>query len=265
MTSAENPATILRMEAAEFIEVKYGDLAVGGWSPRMRRSFGYLNPDDQYEMRVAAAVTPETDWLDVGCGRLLFAGNMGLAARLAERCKSLGGIDPSPNILENELLQHREQCFLQAYHPGRKFDLVTMRMVVEHIEDPEGAAAALARLVRPGGKIIIYTVNKWSPVSMMSAVTPLPVHLVAKRILWGGEDRDTFSTVYKMNTRNVLRRLMDAHGFRETAFEYLPDTRTLAQFRATCWAELALWRVLRAIGITYPENCLLGTYTRQDA
>lgn len=250
------------MEQAEFIQTKYGDLAAGGWSPRLRKRFGYLSPDDRYEMHVADTVTAGTDWLDVGCGRLLFPGNMGLAAQLAARCRSLGGIDPSPNIQENTLLQHRAQCSLEAYAPDRQFDLITMRMVVEHISDPDAAVAALGRLTRPGGKVVIYTVNKWSPVSLASAATPTAVHLAAKRILWGGEDRDTFPTAYKMNTRSALQRLMAANNFSEAAFDYLPDTRTLAQFRAGAWAELALWRSLRTMGIMYPENCLLGTYVR---
>ena len=250
------------METAEFFGLKYGDLEKGGWGPRLRARFGYVTPDDRYELLVSQCVTPETDWLDVGCGRFLFAHNKEVAGILAGRCKSLSGIDPSDNILENELLGHREQCLLQEYRPGRQYDLVTLRMVVEHIDDPIGAAAALARLLRPGGRAVVYTVNKWSPITVLSAVTPLSVHIRAKRFLWGGEDRDTFPTVYKMNTRRVLADLFSGAGFAEDSFEYLADPRTLSRFKATNVLELALWRGLRALGIVYPENCLLGVYRR---
>jgi len=246
------------MDHADFISLKYGDLAQGGWSPRLRERFGYLTPDDRYELKVGEHVTADTEWLDVGCGRLLFGSNVGFAAQLAARAQLLDGIDPSANILENELLQHREQCFLEDYRPGRQYDLVTLRMVVEHMSDPAGAVAAL---VRPGGHVIIYTVNKWSPITVLSSLTPTSFHVLAKRLLWGAEERDTFPTVYKMNTRKVLRDLF-AGSFAETSFEYLSDTRTLAQFRATSVMELALWRGLKSMGIVYPENCLLGVYTR---
>ncbi len=252
------------MERAEFIRLKYGDLAKCGWSPRQRERFGYLTPDDRYELAVCKHVVPGIDWLDVGCGRFLFGSNKELAAVLATRCKSLTGIDPSPNIWDNELLQHREQCLIEDFKPDRQYDLVTLKMVVEHMTDPAGACAALARLVRPGGRAIIYTVNKWSPVTVLSAITPLAFHHVAKRILWGAEERDTFPTVYKMNTRSTLKALFGTAGFTEASFEYLSDTRTLAQFRATSWLELALWRGLRAVGAGYPENCLLGVYTRLE-
>ncbi|MDP9096908.1 MAG: class I SAM-dependent methyltransferase, partial [Pseudomonadota bacterium] len=216
---------------AEFLAVKYGDLSAGGWGPRLRAQFGHVTPDDRYEYVVSQRVTPGVDWLDVGCGRHLFPHNMTLAERLAERCGSLTGIDPSKNVFENELLDARECCLLQDFKPGRRYDLVTLRMVVEHIEDPVSAAAALAALVRPGGHVIIYTVNRMSPVSLLSAATPTSLHIEVKRALWGGEDKDTFPTVYKMNTRRALAALFTAAGFVEERFEYLADTRVSNGFR----------------------------------
>jgi len=88
------------MRLDEFLKLKYGDIATGGWTPRLRARFGYLTPDDRYEFAVGQYVTPETNWLDVGCGRSLFATNQKTAAVLAARCKSLIGIDPSDNILD---------------------------------------------------------------------------------------------------------------------------------------------------------------------
>ena len=78
---------------------------------------------------------------------------------------------------------------LQDYRTDRQFDLVTLRMVAEHIEHPAAAMAALSRLVRPGGLVVIYTVAKFSPASLVAAVTPMSFHHVAKRALWGGRRR----------------------------------------------------------------------------
>lgn len=253
------------LSEAEFLHVKYGDLQAGGWGPRLRARFGHVTPDDRYEYVVSQRVTPGTDWLDVGCGRFLFPHNKAMAKTLAERCGSLTGIDPSDNLFENELLDHREQCLLQDYKPSRRYDLVTLRMVVEHITDPAGAASALADLVRPGGHVIIYTVNKLSPISLLSAVTPTSLHLKVKRKLWGGEDKDTFPTVYKMNTRRDLAKLLAVAGFVEDAFEYLADTRVSAHYRLWNILELTTWRLLGRLGVMYPENCLLGVYRRTGA
>ena len=252
------------MQQSEFIALKYGAPAQRGWSPRLRDRFGYLSPDDEYELEVARQVTPGTDWLDVGCGRHLFGSNMGLAAVLAARAKSLDGVDPSPNILENELLRHREQCFLEEYQPGRQDrpgDDAHGGRAYDRPAGCRGSVGPAAPPGWPGGDGMRSTAGRRSRCLSSPHADPA-FHVAAKRVLWGGEDRDTFPTAYKMNTRPVLRRLFEAHGFSEELFRYLSDTRTLAQDRAGAWLELALWRGLRGLGLTYPENCLLGVYRR---
>ena len=255
--------TLPAIDLPALAALKYGDLAAGGWAPRLRHRFGYYTPDDWYEACVWALVTPETDWLDVGCGRALFPSNWPAARVLAARSKSLTGLDPSDNIDENPLVQHRAKCMLEEFETDRRFDLITLRMVAEHIAKPESAVAALAGLLKPGGRVVIYTVNKWSPVSLVSAATPMSVHHAVKSVLWGGEEKDTFPTEYRMNTRATLRGLFGAAGFSEEHFTYLSDTRSSGGYRWANAIELSLWRVCDAVGVPYPENCLLGIYLRQ--
>ena len=251
--------------AARVAALKYGDLAAAGWGPRLRHRFGYFTPDDWYEAMLSVLVTQETHWLDVGCGRELVPFSPAGARLLAQRCKSLTGIDPSDNINENPYLQHRIKAKLEDFETTETFDLITLRMVVEHITTPEAAVAALSRLSRTGTKILIYTVDKFSPVALAAAVTPLSVHVQMKQLLWQGSEKDTFPTAYLMNTRGRLAALMTAGGFVEVDFRTLADTRTTSGFRVLNTLELSAWRVLRSIGVQYPERCLLGVYEKQAA
>ena len=75
-----------------------------------------------------------------------------MAQLLAKRCKVLVGLDPSDNIDENPLIHERFKGLLEDYHTDRRFDLVTLRMVAEHISNPSAAVAALSRLCSPGGE-----------------------------------------------------------------------------------------------------------------
>ena len=242
------------------LTLKYGDPGNWSWGPRLRDKAGYLTPDDIYELAVCDLVHPDTDWLDVGCGRDLFSQNPKTAKILAARCRSLTGLDPSANIFENPLLQHRHQGTMQEFSPGYRYDLITLRMVAEHVTDPKDAVEALAHLTRPGGRVVIYTVNKWSPASLVAAMTPMAVHHAVKHVLWKAEERDTFPTAYKMNTRSTLKRLFQTAGFREESFRYLDDTRIFHRFKWLNIIELAAWRALKWIGLRYPENCLFGIY-----
>ena len=245
----------------DLLTLKYGKLDERGWGPRFRAKAGYQTPDDIYEQTICNLVTAGTDWLDVGCGRDLFPHNQKTAEILAARCGSLTGIDPSPNILENELLHHRYQCMPEDFSPGLRYDLITLRMVAEHITNPMQLTGALSRLIRPGGKVLIYTVNKWSPVSLIAAVTPVGFHHAVKSIIWNTEEKDTFPTAYRMNTRKALLHAFQNAGFREAEFRYLDDARTFQNFKLLNILELTTWRTLNFFGLRYPENCLLGTYT----
>jgi SAM-dependent methyltransferase len=174
------------------------------------------------------------------------------------------GLDPSDNIDMNTFVHERAKCLLEEYKSDQMFDVISLRMVAEHIRDPESAVAALSRLTRNGGRVVIYTVSKWSPASLVADLTPMAVHHVAKKILWNGLPEDTFPTVYRMNTRKQLQRLFMAAGFVEESFHYLDDCRGFGRWRLTAMIELSAQRALRAVGLRYPDVCLLGTYRKQD-
>lgn len=247
----------------EVLELKYGPVAAQGWGPRLRSRFGYSTPDDWYEAVMTVLVTAGTRWLDVGCGRLLFGSNPRTSRLLADRCKHLVGIDPDDNIDDNPYVHERIKLPIEKYQPDRLFDLVSMRMVAEHISNPDDAVATLSRLTAPGGRVVVYTVSKWSPASIVAALTPMAFHHFAKRLLWGGEERDTFPTEYRMNTRASLSGVFRTNGFEEESYLLLGDTRTTNRFRMLNTVELTLERGLRAVGLPYPESCILAVYRKR--
>ncbi|HEX3653478.1 MAG TPA: class I SAM-dependent methyltransferase [Rhizomicrobium sp.] len=231
----------------------------------MRAQFGYRTPDDWYEAYLLECVSSDTSWLDVGCGRFLFPSNGRTALLLASRCKLLVGLDPGNNIDDNPYVHERVKAQIEDYRDSRRFDLITLRMVAEHITEPENTLNALARLAKPGGRVVIYTVSKWSPASLAAAATPMAIHHAAKRFLWKTETRDTFPTAYRMNTRGALHTLFARAGFAEQSFEYIDDCRSLQRWRAGALMELSAWRLLRAIGLPYPERCILASYVRNGS
>jgi 2-polyprenyl-3-methyl-5-hydroxy-6-metoxy-1,4-benzoquinol methylase len=250
-------------QLTELFRHKYKSFGTPGWGPLLRLKFGYFNPDDIYEATVDSLITPDTEWLDVGCGRDVFPSNFPMAKILAERCRVLVGLDPSDNIDENPLIHERFKGFVEEFKTSRKFDLVTLRMVAEHIGNPAATVAALASFCKPGGRVVIYTVYKWSPVTVVSAAVPFQLHHVVKKVIWNTEEKDTFPTEYKMNTRRDLKRIFETAGFAEEQFSYLDDCRSLARWKITNSLELSVWKALHAVGLHYPEVCLLGTYRKQ--
>lgn len=258
------PLTVPTIDELDFIfGVKYGDPPDPGSDPELRRRFNYFSPDDHYEAVVNRLVVSTTRWLDVGCGRDLFPSNRKLAQMLADRCEHLAGVDPDRTIEENPFIHSKHLGTLESFDaaPG-SFDLVTLRMVAEHVEKPVDFMSAIHRLLRKDGVVVIYTVNRFSPVPLLTALTPMSIRHPLKKFLWGTEEKDTFPTCFRMNTRKRLRELAGELGFEETLFDYLDDCRTLARFRILLTGELFLRNACRSIGFHYPENCLLGVYRK---
>jgi 2-polyprenyl-3-methyl-5-hydroxy-6-metoxy-1,4-benzoquinol methylase len=241
---------------------KYGSPEECGPKPKRRLDFGYFSPDDYYEASVEKLITEGCRWLDVGGGRDVFPMNPELATTLSGRASILVGVDPSSNIHENPYCHEKHQALVEDFHTDRQFDVITLRMVAEHITNPQAAVAKMANLLAPNGKLVIYTINKWTPIALAAWLIPFKLHHPIKKLFWFTQKQDTFPVAYRMNTRTALQRVMTANGLSEDSFRYLDDCRTLFRFEKLHFAELRVWRMFKAMGWTYPENCLLGIYRK---
>ncbi|MBX3607593.1 MAG: class I SAM-dependent methyltransferase [Piscinibacter sp.] len=251
-----------RDELAQGFKAKYYRSGQPGWSPALRERFGYYTPDDYYEAVASRLVVPGAAWADIGCGRDIFPQNPALAEELAARCSYVFGIDPDDNVRENRMLHGHFQGLVEDCDTDRQFDLVTLRMVAEHIVNPTAAIGRVASLLKPGGHAVIYTPYKWAPMSIIATAVPFKLHNPMKRLIWDSEARDTFPTAYKLNTHKDLLRHTGEAGLREVLYTELDDCRTLAAFRWLNTLELRLQRALSRWSLRYPERCLLGVYQR---
>jgi 2-polyprenyl-6-hydroxyphenyl methylase/3-demethylubiquinone-9 3-methyltransferase len=102
--------------------------------------------------------------LDVGCGGGL------LAEGLARAGATVTAIDLSPSMIEVARLHalserldidyRVESAGALADRAAGTFDVVTCMEMLEHVPDPAGVLAQLARLVRPGGSVFVSTINR---------------------------------------------------------------------------------------------------------
>jgi len=102
--------------------------------------------------------------LDVGCGAGI------LAEAMALRGAEVTGIDASAEALEVARAHAQASEVAVAYHHtsaeafaerhAGRFHVVTCMEMLEHVADPEAVLVALARLLAPGGKLFVSTINR---------------------------------------------------------------------------------------------------------
>jgi 2-polyprenyl-6-hydroxyphenyl methylase / 3-demethylubiquinone-9 3-methyltransferase len=143
---------------------KFTALAQSWWDPKgPSKPLHDLNPLRlQYIGR--AVGLPDAAVLDVGCGGGI------LSEAMARSGARVLGIDLSQAVLDVADLHALEAKISVEYRlmpveqlaqqQPAAFDLVTCMEMLEHVPDPAAAVNALAALVKPGGDIIVSTLNR---------------------------------------------------------------------------------------------------------
>jgi 2-polyprenyl-6-hydroxyphenyl methylase/3-demethylubiquinone-9 3-methyltransferase len=164
-------SSIPNVDPAEL--AKFTALAQSWWDPKgPSKPLHDLNPLRlQYVARAANLSGKQV--LDVGCGGGILSESM---ARDGARVL---GIDLSKAVLDVADLHALDAGVAVEYrlvpveHLAQErpaaFDLVTCMEMLEHVPDPAASIAALAALVRPGGDVIVSTLNR-NPLAFAVAI-----------------------------------------------------------------------------------------------
>lgn len=168
--------------------------------------------------RVLAAMKGAERALDIGAGRgyrdeLNFKG----------RCPFIAGIDPGDEVLENETVDEAKVQVAPDYlipYDDNEFDLVYNNSVIEHIENPRVFFGEIARVLRPGGRLIAKTPNQYHYVPLIAKLTPHSFHEYYNRKR-GRSEVDTFPTVYACNSRKAMQREVTAAGLEVEKLELI--------------------------------------------
>ncbi|WP_051412590.1 bifunctional 2-polyprenyl-6-hydroxyphenol methylase/3-demethylubiquinol 3-O-methyltransferase UbiG [Pseudoxanthomonas sp. J35] len=143
---------------------KFAALANRWWDPDgPQKALHVLNPVrlDYVRQRVALADLPV---LDVGCGGGL------LSEALARAGAQVTAIDLAPDLVKVARLHGLESGVQVDYQvkaieelaeerPG-SFGAITCMEMLEHVPDPASIIAGCAKLLRPGGRLFLSTLNR---------------------------------------------------------------------------------------------------------
>jgi 2-polyprenyl-6-hydroxyphenyl methylase / 3-demethylubiquinone-9 3-methyltransferase len=142
---------------------KFASLAQSWWDPAgPSKPLHELNPLRMSYIESVARLK-DARVLDVGCGGGI------LSEAMARGGARVLGIDLSQAVLDVAELHALEAQLAVEYRAigaeelaaaSPSFDLVTCMEMLEHVPDPAATLAALATLVKPGGSVIVSTLNR---------------------------------------------------------------------------------------------------------
>jgi SAM-dependent methyltransferase len=127
---------------------------------------------DRYRREAGFIGGPPGRLLDIGAARGDFL------AVMKERGWEVEGIEPFPQATNPHGLPiHRTSFPEDSTLPDERFDVVTAWAVFEHLHDPKRAFIESARLLKPGGQLIIEVPNFRSIRARVARMEDVPRHL----------------------------------------------------------------------------------------
>ena len=218
--------------------------------------------DSLYRDAIRKHLSPGQRLLDAGCGRYLkFSKELSDTAHVV-------GID-----LESTLeTDNRKMPFGVRGDLGHlpfaseSFDMVISRSVVEHLDDPPQVFREFNRVLRPGGKVVIVTPNKYDYVSLIAAYTPYRVHrALVSRIFRVPED-DVFPTRYRANTLSAIEKALRSAGLVPKELDTINHYPAYLMFSpvlfrlGVAYERITSWRLFRSL-----RGSILAVFEKQGS
>ena len=178
--------------------------------------------------------------LDAGCGRV------SALRPYRERIGRFVGADihaPAPGAVPHlDEFVTADLCADPGAFPAESFDVVLSSFTVEHFDDPGAAFANMRRWLRPGGRLVLTTVNRRHPFVWAYLVLPVRIRGRIQRLVKASAT-DAHPLVGACNTPAALHRALVAAGFADVRI-------TTVGHLAGAWRRWLPGRILGVVGDT---------------
>lgn len=196
-----------------------------------------LSPVDEWvgvvhERMIGEAASPGNVLLELGCGR------EGVLVHKSCRDYRLSIGCDMEIASQSENGEPWALVRADAHHvPLRSasVDTIAMAHVMEHLADPNAVLRECARVLRPEGRLILETVNKWFPPIILGRVLPHRPRQFLNRIASGTPTEDTFPGYFRANSASSLTCAGHAAGLRLVQMQHVSHHPRYFMFSVTVY------------------------------
>lgn len=188
------------------------------------------------EETINAEVTAGKTVLEHGCGY-----TAPILRTFLDRNATLVGVDMVPFDDPPQGLRLINADISQLPLEDNTFDFVFSRSVMEHVADPPSVYKETFRVLKPGGKWVFLTANRWDYISVAARVIPNRLHGKLVSHTEGRDEKDVFPTVYQSNSYPQVSRLAKDSGLTIERFDYLGQHPSYFQFSTVLYGLASIY------------------------
>src|SRR5947209_15404739 len=138
-----------------------------------------------FEARIDSSLRSESVLLDAGCGR-----TAPTLRKYVGRARRLIGVDLVEfRDVPAEIETYRADLARLPIESG-SVDLIVSRSVFEHLVDPLAVYREMARVLRPGGRVVFLTANMWDYATLIARLVPNRFHARIVKVVEGRDEED---------------------------------------------------------------------------
>jgi SAM-dependent methyltransferase len=201
--------------------------AGAGANVRLGAKAARLSPENVFADKLQEIISPGDRILDAGCGTGKFFG----FDFVREVGCQLVGADLREDISSNSGMHYCVRSELNRLpFSDASFDVVNCRLVIEHVEFPAVVLKEFYRVLKPGGRLAIFTPNLLHYFGAAASLTPHWFHVWFNSRVRGFDQDDIFPTHYRANTGRRIRKLALESGFSRTEITLVEGSPSVLEF-----------------------------------
>jgi len=204
-----------------------------------------------YDQKLTMLLSPTTVWLDIGCG------NNGVIQDHGHEAGVAIGVDRKMLHTMTPAMFVCADVYNLPFRPG-SVDLITLRFIVEHIQNVSQALAEVAHVLKSKGNTLLLTTNIWCPFVFLPRVLPFSIKKYLIMVLYRVFMHDVQPTYHRFNSPHII--MNGTQYLKKVYIEYIQDTNFINRvfFLITfCWHVIT-----KMLSTRYLRSCILVIYKK---